>query len=269
MSKTVAIAGLGWLGRSFAQRLQILGYHIKGSVTSLQKASTLQQSGIDTFQVEISETGVTGSVQAFLMNTDYLVIMIPPGLGRNTGADYVLKMTHFLAEIEKSSVTKVILVSSTSVYNDTQGIVTEKTIPKPASLAGKQLLEVENMFFSSKKLKVSIVRFGGLFGGSRQPARYLAGRKALRNGNAPVNLIHRDDCIGILLEIIKQEAFGHLFNAVIPQHPLKATYYTKKTKELGLAPPSYSQAIEDEAFKQVDSERIDLVLGYTFTQNLD
>ena len=151
MSKTVAIAGLGWLGRSFAQRLQILGYHIKGSVTSLQKASTLQQSGIDTFQVEISETGVTGSVQAFLMNTDYLVIMIPPGLGRNTGADYVLKMTHFLAEIEKSSVTKVILVSSTSVYNDTQGIVTEKTIPKPASLAGKQLLEVENMFFFVNK----------------------------------------------------------------------------------------------------------------------
>ena len=209
MGKTVAIAGLGWLGRSFAQRLQILGYNIKGSVTSLQKASTLQQSGIDAFHVEISETGVVGPVQGFLSNTDYLVIMIPPGIRRNTGADYVLKMTHFLAEIEKSSVTNIILVSSTSVYNDSQGIVTEKTIPKPASLAGKQLLEVENMFFSSKKLSVSIVRFGGLFGGSRQPARYLAGRKALRNGNAPVNLIHRDDCIGILLEIIKQEAFGH------------------------------------------------------------
>jgi len=269
MSKTVAIAGLGWLGMSFAQRLQILGYHIKGSVTSIQKANSLQRSGIDAFQVEISETGVTGSVQAFLSNADYLVIMIPPGIRRNTGADYVIKMSHFLAEIEKSSVTKVILVSSTSVYNDAQGIVTEKTIPKPTSLAGKQLLEVENIFFSSKKLNVSIVRFGGLFGGSRQPARYLAGRKALRNGNAPVNLIHRDDCIGILLEIIKQEAFGHLFNAVIPQHPLKGAYYTKKTRELGLVPPSYTQVMEDEVFKQVDSERIDLVLGYTFTQNLD
>ena len=48
-----------------------------------------------------------------------------------------------------------------------------------------------------------------------------------------------------------------------------SSWFYGVTKELGLAPPSYSQAIEDEAFKQVDSERIDLVLGYTFTQNLD
>jgi nucleoside-diphosphate-sugar epimerase len=268
MSKTIAIAGLGWLGKPFALHLQNLGYRVKGSATSLEKATLLQKSGFDAYHLEISESAVSGSPKAFLENLDYLVIMIPPGLRRNTGANYVMKMTHFLNEIEKSKVEKVILVSSTSVYNDSQGKVTEKSIPKPAGIAGKQLLEVERLFYASEKIKTSIVRFGGLFGGSRQPTRYLAGRDSLIDGNAPVNLIHRSDCIGILSEIIKQDAFGHIFNAVTPQHPTKSDYYTKKAIQLGLVPPSFAQEERDEVFKQVDSELLDLVLKYKFKQSL-
>lgn len=268
MNKTIAIAGLGWLGKPFALHLQNIGYRVKGSVTSLEKATLLQQSGFDAYHLEISESTVSGSPKAFLDNVDYLVIMIPPGLRRNTGANYVLKMTHLLTEIEKSKVKKVILVSSTSVYDDAQGKVTEKSIPKPAGEAGSQLLEVEQLFFTSEKIKTSIVRFGGLFGGSRQPTRYLAGRDNLIDGNAPVNLIHRLDCIGILSEIIKQDAFGHIFNAVTPQHPSKSDYYTKKAIQLGLVPPSFAKEEEGEVFKQVDSELLDSVLKYNFKHSL-
>lgn len=268
MSKTVAIAGLGWLGKPLALHLQALGYRVKGSVTSLEKAAKLQQNGFNAFHLEVSEAGISGSPQAFLSEVNYLIIMIPPGLRRNTGANYVLKMTHLLAEVEKAKVEKVILVSSTSVYDDSQGVVTEKTLPKPAGIAGKQLLEVEQLFFTSEKIKTSIVRFGGLFGGSRQPTRYLAGRDNLIDGNAPVNLIHRLDCIGILSEIIKQEAFGQIFNGVTPQHPTKSDYYTKKAVKLGLFPPSFAKTEEDEVFKQVDSELLDLVLKYKFKHRL-
>jgi len=268
MSKTIAIAGLGWLGKPFALHLQNLGYRVKGSATSLEKATVLQKSGFDAYHLEISESGVSGSPKAFLENVDYLVIMIPPGLRRNTGANYVLKMTHLLTEIEKSKVRKVILVSSTSVYDDAQGKVTERSLPKPAGAAGKQLLDVEQLFFTSEKIKTSIIRFGGLFGGSRQPTRYLAGRDNLIDGNAPVNLIHRSDCIGILTEIIKQDAFGHIFNAVTPQHPTKSDYYTKKAVQLGLVPPSFAKEENDEVFKQVDSELLELVLKYNFKHSL-
>ena len=51
-------------------------------------------------------------VEAFLKDIDCLVIMIPPGLRKNTGADHVAKMTHFLAEIEKAAVQKIIVVSN-------------------------------------------------------------------------------------------------------------------------------------------------------------
>ena len=69
-------------------------------------------------------------------------------------------------------------------------------------------------------------------------------------------------------EIIKQDAFGHIFNAVTPQHPSKSDYYTKKAIRLGLVPPSFAKEEEGEVFKQVDSELLDSVLKYNFKHSL-
>ncbi len=266
MNKTIGIAGLGWLGLPLAQRLHFLGYPVKGSVTQTEKATTLQKNGFDAYALTLTEKGVEGNVQGFLKNIDLLIVMIPPGLRRNTGADYVLKMTHFLETVETSKVSQCIFISSTSVYSDEQGAVNEGTPPKPDTEAGRQLHQVEQLFFNAS-FKSSIVRFGGLFGGSRQPVRFLAGRQGLNGGAAPVNLIHREDCIGILLEIIQRNMFGHIFNAVHPSHPEKANYYIKKAKELELSPPSYSD-VNDGTFKMVNSINVPNLLGYEFKKNI-
>ena len=268
MINTISITGLGWLGQPLAYRLAALNYKVKGSVTTIEKAALMQSNGFDAFPVEISENGIEGEIQALLNNSDCLIIMIPPGLRKNTGADYVLKMAHLLAAINDSAVRKVILVSSTSVYDDSQGIVTEKDEPKPHTIAGKQLRQVEELFMNAEGLQTTVVRFGGLIGGSRQPVKYLAGRKDLADGNAPVNLIHRDDCISILVEILKQDAFGKVFNAVNPNHPTKADYYIQKAKELSLEPPTFLENVSDEVFKQVDSENLETVLNYSFKASI-
>lgn len=268
MNATIAIAGLGWLGLPFAQRLIMAGYLVKGSVTTVEKATSLQKKGFDAYPVEIAEAGITGEINAFLKDISVLVVMIPPGLRRNTGADFVLKMTHFLEAIQQSEVKKVILVSSTSVYADSQGEVTEKEFPFPDTEAGKQLFQVEQLFFNSPYLTTTIVRFGGLFGNNRQPVRYLAGREGLNGGNAPVNLIHREDCMGILMAIIKQDAFGHVFNAVTPQHPTKEAYYTLQAKKLELIPPAFAPEDGREVYKQVDSKNIEPILHYRFKKLL-
>jgi len=269
LSKTIAIAGMGWLGQSLAQRLHLLGYKVKGSVTSLAKAEILQKSGFEAYPIEISETGIKGPVKVFLKEVDFLITMIPPGLRRNTGADFVLKMTHFLEQIELSATKKVVLISSTSVYADDQGIVTEKINPKPDSQSGKQLLQVEQLFANKTAFETAIVRFGGLYGGSRQPIRYLAGRKELNGGNAPVNLIHRNDCIGILIEIIKQDAVGFIFNAVNPKHPKKKEYYFKKAIDLKLDPPTFSEEGDEEIYKTINSVNLTEQLNYSFKETLE
>lgn len=264
MKKSIAIIGLGWLGQPVAIRLIELGYSVKGSVTSVEKAKHLREHGFETYPVEISESGIKGEIGTLLTDVDRIIIMIPPGLRKNTGADFVLKMVHLQREIRKYKVSKIILVSSTSVYDDSQGVVTEKDGPKPQTIAGKQLLQVEELFQNSEELKTAVVRFGGLIGGSREPARWLAGRTELMDGNAPVNLIHRRDCVNILVEIIKRDAFGKVFNAVNPQHPKKSDYYIEKTKELGLEAPSFVNGDADEIFKQVESENLKSVLDYEF-----
>lgn len=267
MNKKITIAGLGWLGKALATRLQLMGYTVKGSVTDAEKAKDLTRSNIAAYPVIIAETGVSGLVETFLADTDVLLIMIPPGLRKNTGANYALKMAHFLHVIERSEVKKVILISSTSVYDDAQGKVTEKDAPQPDTNAAKQLYDVEQIFYNTTAFETTIVRFGGLFGGSRNPVKFLAGRKGLTNGDAPVNMIHRDDCIGILTAIIKQDAFGHIINAVSPNHPTKKEYYTKQAIELGLELPEYSQE-ESLSFKQIDSVTVSSVLNYEFTVQL-
>lgn len=268
MTKTIAIAGLGWLGQPLAHRLETLGYQVRGSVTTVEKANQLKKLGFDAYAVEISEKGIRGQVAALLKNVEVLIIMIPPGLRKNTGADYVLKMTHFLEAIKHSEVQKVVLVSSTSVYDDAQGTVTENDEPKPKTLAGKQLRQVEKLFMNAEGLRTTVVRFGGLIGGSRNPVKYLVGRKNLADGNAPVNLIHREDCIHILVEILKRDAFGKVFNAVNPNHPQKAEYYIQKAKEINLEPPTFAQADPNTVFKQVDSEHLKAVLDFVFKASI-
>jgi nucleoside-diphosphate-sugar epimerase len=273
MKNSVAIIGLGWLGQPLYHKLATLGYAVKGSVTTAEKARQLKQHGFQAYPVEISETGIDGDIDGLLQDIDCLLIMVPPGLRRTVrdgqvGSNYVLKMAHLLKAVEKTPIEKVIFISSTSVYSDWQGKVTEHDEPKPETLSGKQLRQAEELFFNSDKLQTAIVRFGGLLGGSRQPAKYLAGRKDLADGDAPVNLIHREDCINILVEIIKQEAFGKVFNAVNPNHPKKADYYIKKAKELGLEPPTFAEAASNEIFKQVDSVNLKTFLDYTFKNSI-
>ncbi len=266
MNEIIGIAGMGWLGLPLAQKLQLLGHRVKGSVTSKEKVITLQKNGFDAYAFMITEKGVQGDVEAFLKDLDLLIIMIPPGLRRNTGSDYVLKMTHFLEAIEAAEVKKCIFISSTSVYGDDQGLVNEATAPIPDNEAGRQLLQVEQLFFNAS-FHASLVRFGGLLGGSRQPVRFLAGRENLNGGNAPVNLIHREDCIGILLEIIEHNMLGHIFNAVHPYHPHKKEYYLQKANQMELPPPSYREG-ETDTFKTVTSINVPNLLRYQFKQEI-
>ena len=142
-----------------------------------------------------------------------------------------------------------------------------KTYPVPNPTRARQLYDVEQIFLNAAAFKTSIVRFGGLYGDNRNPVKFLAGRKDLSNGSAPVNLIHREDCIGILLAIIQQDAFGHIFNAVSPEHPTKQAYYHKQAELLNLQPPEYKEDISG-TFKQVDSEHLSKVLAYDFKKKL-
>ena len=75
---------------------------------------------------------------------------------------------------------------------------------EPSKPSGKALINFEKMLNECNEFMTTVIRFAGLFGYDRNPGRFLAGRKEVRNGEAPVNLIHRDDCINIIELVIEK-----------------------------------------------------------------
>ena len=96
-------------------------------------------------------------------------------------------------------------MSSTSVFSDEDKVVTEETLPNPNTESGKQLLQCEKLLQDNSHFETTILRFGGLIGEDRNPIHFLAGRSNIENPDAPINLIHQEDCIGIILKIIEIE----------------------------------------------------------------
>ncbi len=233
--------GCGWLGLPLAVSLIEAGYQVKGSTTSQEKMVLLENKGIQPYLISLLEEELIGHVDSFLAEVDTIIINIPPKLRGGGNENYIKKMHLLHQAILKAGVRQVIFVSSTSVYGDAQGVVTEATEPEPATESGKQLLVSERIFQNDTTLKTTIIRFGGLIGPDRHPVTMLSGRRNLANGNARVNLIHLNDCIAIIQSVLKFGWWGEILNGVYPEHPLKKSYYTSKAKEQGLQLPDYKE----------------------------
>ena len=192
-----------------------------------------------------------------------LIIDIPPKLRGNSKEDFVGKIEKLIPFIEKSTVENVLFISSTSVYGEDNLIVTEETELNPDTESCKQLVKTEQLLQSNPNFKTTILRFGGLIGEDRHPIKFLAGKTNLENPNAPINLIHQDDCIGIILKIIAFDCWNKTFNAVSPFHPSRKDYYTQKAIDFNLAPPQFNS--ENLTFgKTILSSKVENVLEYKF-----
>lgn len=261
--KQISILGCGWLGLPLAKALLEHGFPVNGSTTSIDKLSEFENIGIHAFLISLSAHQTEGAVFAFLENSEILIIDIPPKLRGAEKENFVKKIETLIPFIEESSVKKVLFVSSTSVYNDGNSVVTEETNPQPDTESGKQLLDTETLLQSNKKFQTTIVRFGGLIGENRHPIKFLAGRDNLENPEGPINLIHQKDCIGIILRIIEKECWNETFNAVSPFHPSREKYYTQKAVELNLALPEFNHE-KPSVGKTILSEKVEKVLNYNF-----
>lgn len=268
----ISILGCGWLGLPLAKALVKEGFKIKGSTTSAEKMEPLTNAGIQSFLLALDLNAVPDEFAVFLAESETLIIAIPPKL-RGKNKDYseaqnnsfVQKIKNLLPFIEKSSVENVLFISSTAVYGEANTVIDENTTPVPVTESGKQLLEIEQLLLANTLFKTTILRFGGLIGPDRNPARFLAGKENVANPEAPINLIHLEDCIGIIQKIITSQTWNTTLNAVTPFHPSRKDYYTQKALEEKLIPPTFNYEIPSVG-KTILSEKIIRLLDYPFTQ---
>ncbi|QXP74802.1 NAD(P)-binding domain-containing protein [Tenacibaculum sp. AHE15PA] len=243
----ISILGCGWLGKPLALYLIEKGYLIKGSTTSIEKLAIFKEVGIQPFIVDITKDD-NEELQSFL-TADVLIVAIP--------SKNVLGFKNLIKELEKWAIKKVIFISSTSVYPSLN-----KEMNENDTTVDSTLVEIENVFRTNRNFATTVIRFAGLFGENRNPGNWFKDKK-IPQPNGFVNMIHQQDCIGIIYQVIKQNVFGEVFNACSNHHPSRKEYYINAKKVLKTAPPVFDDSSPLE-YKIINSDKVQKQLNYTF-----
>ena len=224
--KSISLFGNGWLGRPLYERFVRQSFDVKLASRSCE----------DGFSVDIDN--LDEDISAFL-DSDTLII--------NITSKNIEGFRTLIQMIEKSPIQKVLFVSTTSVCRD-------KNMKNPR-------YAIEEAFKSSMAFETTILRFGGLIGGSRNPANFVKKKKLV--GSARVNLIHLDDCIGIINAILQQNRWGETFNACADTHPTKEEFYTHVCKQSRVSQPMFEDTNE-KLPEVISNEKLKRVLSYDF-----
>jgi nucleoside-diphosphate-sugar epimerase len=251
----ISILGCGWLGLPLAISLVAKGWRVKGSTTNAAKLNTLTFNKIDPYLVQLADGSI---ISPQFLDSDVLLINIPPSLKKQPAQAYLNQMQVLTKQVELSPVKQVIFISSTSVYPDSNAEIADTDNIDRENV----LYQSEQLFRESKNFTTTIIRFAGLIGPGRNPARFFAGKTNIANGQAPVNLIHLDDCIGIIETLLYQQNFGGTYHAAAPTHPSRTEFYTLAAQTAGLPLPGFIDELNQ--WKIIDPLKLQQALNYNF-----
>ena len=244
---SIGVLGCGWLGLPLASSLEEKGLVVNGSVRTIAKNEILQSKNINPFIVDIDQDEL---IDVDFLSVEILVIAVP--------CKKYLSFQNLISKIEKSSIKKVIFISATSVYPSSESLITEehKTLDTP-------LASIEKLFLNHSGFQTTILRFGGLIGGNRNPGNFFKKGRIIKNPEGVVNMIHQEDCIEIIFKVIENGIETEIFNACADSHPTRRDFYTKVKTELGFEMPVFEETMPVQ-MKIISSDKLKSKLSYTF-----
>lgn len=227
---SLIIIGCGWLGSQVAADFIEKKYRVFGTTTTKNKLPELQARGVIPILMKIHQ-----GKELSLPDTEAVLIALPPGRGRKRG-EYPAKIKA-LANGLKSKSSQIIMCSSTSVYKGMHGCVEESDAESNINnenvilaAEGELLTQVEDAV---------ILRLGGLIGKERHPFKYLIGRKSIKNGDAPVNLVYGEDVSAAVEILVNNNIRKQVYNLVSTDHPSRKNYYTRVAEQKELDAPEF------------------------------
>jgi nucleoside-diphosphate-sugar epimerase len=250
--KNIAIIGLGWFGLPLYKFLTNKGVSCCGSTSSILKLNKLKEDGINAFLFNTEEENFTDMFN-FASSISHVVVCIPPS---KISTNYANELVKIISIFPESS--KIIFTSSTSVYPDSIEIADENYVFSDSDLENP-IVEAELLLQKTFYNRLCILRFAGLIGPQRHPAKFFAGKSNLKGGFSPVNLVHLSDCIRMVEKVIDLDLWSTIYNVCASIHPTKMEYYTKSCELLGLQKPFFDKDLIHGKVVLNDKSRI--VLG--------
>ncbi|RZL06877.1 MAG: SDR family NAD(P)-dependent oxidoreductase [Hymenobacter sp.] len=260
---TVAVLGCGWLGFPLAQALQAQGHRVLGTTTTPEQLPILAAAGIEPHLLQLGTDFSAADetrLATILSQANVLVLNVPPRSAVAGGYPQLLRPVH--RAVAAARVKAVLFVSTTGVYLEEPRLMREQDAVSTRD-ASSDVLRTEGHFVPRYgQWQSTVVRLGGLIGPDRAPGRFLAGRRELAQGDAPVNLLHLTDAIGVLSTIITTNIWGYTLNVCAQSHPPRREFYPAAAEYLGLTPPTFLPGYGPG--KTIDSSLLRNVVPYTF-----
>ncbi|WP_232300006.1 SDR family oxidoreductase [Colwellia sp. MT41] len=282
VGNSVGIVGCGWLGSALAQQLIKKAVKVLATRSNTDNAEQLNSQGIEAQVLSLpAEQAQLNSHAIFRQHC--LVIAITPQF-RQGRVDYAEKVQQLVtAAEESSSVEKIILLSSSAIYNGLSGPVDESITldlsadkvallnqAEQAVLNFNQTYSNEHGFNDSKpqagKSRGYVLRLSGLVGPNRHPGKFLLNGRLLKSPQAIVNLIHQQDAVGLIQALLASELDGGIFNGVSPTQVTKQQYYQAAATALQLPAPVFEEEaiLSGDKPKVVSATKTQAALNYRF-----
>ncbi|WP_020568493.1 NAD-dependent epimerase/dehydratase family protein [Neolewinella persica] len=230
---TISILGCGWLGMPLLQSLIDAGHRVRGSSRKPEVLSKIKAVGGQAFAIDLPQT----LPPKFMDACDVLIITLPPrgrAFGEATTENYLKCFAPLANWLNTSDAPSVIFTSSTSVYGNAEGLLTESTLPRPATHSAHAVLAAEE-WLATTGCPVTVLRLAGLVAADRHPGRFYGGKdRPIPDAGAPVNLVHRNDVIAAIHLCLDTNSGSTTYNVCAAAHPSKGAFYTDAANAIGL-----------------------------------
>ncbi len=242
-NQSIAVIGCGYIGSAVGEALVRVGHDVIGTTTSAARVDTLRGLGIKPELVEVADVD---RLHTLLGDREAVYLTIAPGRqGRDYRSVYLAGAKNLLAAAEETPVRRIIYTSSTRVYGQEDGSWVDESSPTvPKDERGRILLETEAVLLNGAHalggdttVGVTALRLSGIYGPGRDPAeriKTLAGTQR-GDGDAYVNLIHRDDIVATLVALLDKPHHGVLNLSDHQPEPRRA-FYDRILASAGLRP---------------------------------
>ena len=272
----VLIVGCGYVGLPLGAELVKQGHEVIGVRRAQDAEAELKAAGIQPRVADITKPEDLAKLPAPF---DWVVNAVSSSKGgvEEYRQVYLNGTRNLIEWLTPAPPKKFVYTSSTSVYGQTDGaLVKETSSTGPASETGKVLVAAEKLLLGAVadgRFPAILLRVAGIYGTGRGHLflKYLKGEaKMTGKGERLINMIHRDDLVGIIMATLKNGRPGEIYNAVDDEPVAQIHFFRWLSETLGKWMPPF--AAEAEAGdhkrgltnKRVSNRRLKMELGYQF-----
>jgi nucleoside-diphosphate-sugar epimerase len=213
----VLIVGCGYVGLPLGVELVRQGHTVFGLRRSAAAEAELKRVGITPLLADITQPE---SLKELPRDFDWVVNCAASGGADNYRQIYLEGNRNLIAWLANSPPKKFLYTSSTSVFAQNDGsVVTEASATEPEAQTSKILVETEKLLINAAmqtQFPALILRVAGIYGPARGHSfkQFLRGEARIEGDGARwLNMIHRDDLIGVIIAALERGASGEIYNA--------------------------------------------------------